>query len=85
MACLLIQKLDKLQESENAVESRAIDLLMNTLQSLVSLREAIANGLESGLRNDAPDAAIAMRQKVSKNIKSFIRLGLNLSRGYFIY
>lgn len=57
------KKLDKLQESENAVESRAIDLLMNTLQSLVSLREAIANGLESGLRNDAPDAAIAMRQK----------------------
>lgn len=35
------------------------------MRSLGALREVIVRGLESGLRNDAPDAAIAMRQKVS--------------------
>lgn len=34
------------------------------MQSLNVLRGVIAKGLESGLRNDASDAAIAMRQKV---------------------
>ena len=34
------------------------------MQSLNALRGVIVKGLESGLRNDAPDAAIAMRQKV---------------------
>uniref|UniRef100_A0A2N9HSU4 CBM20 domain-containing protein n=1 Tax=Fagus sylvatica TaxID=28930 RepID=A0A2N9HSU4_FAGSY len=41
----------------------AIDLLVKTMQSLNALREKIVKNLESGLRNDAPDAAIAMRQK----------------------
>ena len=35
------------------------------MRSLASLRESIIKELNSGLRNDAPDAAIAMRQKVS--------------------
>lgn len=38
---------------------------MKIIQSLDNLRQEIAKGLESGLRNDAPDAAIAMRQKVN--------------------
>ncbi|KAM7279208.1 hypothetical protein ACFE04_006342 [Oxalis oulophora] len=37
--------------------------VFKTLQSLSDLREILMRGLESGLRNDAPDAAIAMRQK----------------------
>lgn len=41
-----------------------MDLLVKTIQSVNALREAIVKGLESGLRNDAPDAAIGMRQKV---------------------
>ncbi|XP_015698644.1 phosphoglucan, water dikinase, chloroplastic isoform X2 [Oryza brachyantha] len=40
-----------------------IQVLMTTLQSLSSLRSILMKGLESGLRNDAPDNAIAMRQK----------------------
>ncbi|XP_057798732.1 phosphoglucan, water dikinase, chloroplastic [Salvia miltiorrhiza] len=40
-----------------------IRVLMKTIQSLDNLRQEIAKGLDSGLRNDAPDAAIAMRQK----------------------
>ncbi|KAF6135273.1 hypothetical protein GIB67_021635 [Kingdonia uniflora] len=40
------------------------DLLMKTLQSLMGLRAVLVKGLESGLRNDAPDAAIAIRQKL---------------------
>ncbi|XP_059650941.1 phosphoglucan, water dikinase, chloroplastic [Cornus florida] len=43
--------------------SNEIDLLIKTIHSLHALREVIVNGLESGLRNDAPDTAIAMRQK----------------------
>lgn len=43
-------------------------LLMKTLQSLHSLRGAIVRGLESGIRNDAPDSAIAMRQKVQCDV-----------------
>lgn len=34
------------------------------MHSLDALREVIVKGLESGLRNDASDAAIARRQKV---------------------
>ncbi|KAL6854389.1 hypothetical protein ACP4OV_019292 [Aristida adscensionis] len=40
-----------------------LDVLIKTLQSLSSLRSFLMKGLESGLRNDAPDTAIAMRQK----------------------
>ena len=41
-----------------------MNLLVKTIQSLNALRALVVKGLESGLRNDAPDAAIAMRQKV---------------------
>ena len=51
-------------ESSSSSENIAIDLLFKTMQSLNALREIIVKSLESGLRNDAPDAAIAMRQKV---------------------
>lgn len=53
-----------MDEMSNVSESGVIALLVNTLQSLNALREVLVKGLESGLRNDAPDAAIAMRQKV---------------------
>ncbi|GLU18569.1 hypothetical protein SLE2022_348620 [Rubroshorea leprosula] len=48
---------------DTAEESSGILKLMKTMRSLSALREIIVKGLESGLRNDAPDAAIAMRQK----------------------
>ncbi|XP_010244064.1 PREDICTED: phosphoglucan, water dikinase, chloroplastic isoform X2 [Nelumbo nucifera] len=57
------KNLDRLDESTNFIKSGGIDLLMTTLKSLMGLRAVIVKGLESGLRNDAPDAAIAMRQK----------------------
>ncbi|XP_010551754.1 PREDICTED: phosphoglucan, water dikinase, chloroplastic-like [Tarenaya hassleriana] len=50
-------RLDSLGDSADVLE------LIKIMQSLNSLREAIVKGLESGLRNDASDAAIAMRQK----------------------
>lgn len=40
-----------------------LEVLMKTLQSLSSLRSVLMKGLESGLRNDATDDGIAMRQK----------------------
>lgn len=55
---MYFQNLDASEESVNIFE------LMKTMQSLNALRDIIVKGLESGLRNDAPDAAIAMRQKV---------------------
>lgn len=59
-----MQSLENLEERGNSLENGGVDILMNTLQSLTNLRSLIVKGLESGLRNDAPDAAIAMRQKV---------------------
>lgn len=53
------QNLDALEESSDPLE------LIKTVQSLNALRETLVKGLESGLRNDASDVAIAMRQKVS--------------------
>ncbi|XP_009111699.1 phosphoglucan, water dikinase, chloroplastic [Brassica rapa] len=44
-------------------ESSSVLELIKTMRSLASLRESIIKELNSGLRNDAPDAAIAMRQK----------------------
>uniref|UniRef100_A0A2P2L2M0 Phosphoglucan water dikinaseic n=1 Tax=Rhizophora mucronata TaxID=61149 RepID=A0A2P2L2M0_RHIMU len=44
-------------------ESSGIFELMKTMRSLNALRFIIIKGLESGLRNDASDSAIAMRQK----------------------
>lgn len=49
--------LDNLEDSSNILE------LTKTMHSLDALREVIVKGLESGLRNDASDAAIARRQK----------------------
>ncbi|XP_021745875.1 phosphoglucan, water dikinase, chloroplastic-like isoform X1 [Chenopodium quinoa] len=43
--------------------NEAVDKLLKPMQSLNSLRELLMKGLQSGLRNDASDAAIAMRQK----------------------
>ncbi|XP_021907262.1 phosphoglucan, water dikinase, chloroplastic isoform X1 [Carica papaya] len=51
------QNLDALEESSDPLE------LIKTVQSLNALRETLVKGLESGLRNDASDVAIAMRQK----------------------
>lgn len=51
-------------EPSNNLKGDEMGLLMRTIQSLNGLREVIVKGLESGVRNDAPDAAIAMRQKV---------------------
>ncbi|KAJ3671942.1 hypothetical protein LUZ60_008021 [Juncus effusus] len=44
-------------------ENTGVEQLMKTLKSLSDLRSVIIKGLESGLRNDASDSAIAMRQK----------------------
>ncbi|KAJ0232378.1 Phosphoglucan [Hirschfeldia incana] len=51
------ERLDASGESTNVLE------LIKTMHSLASLRETIVKELNSGLRNDAPDTAIAMRQK----------------------
>ena len=59
-----MQSLESMQEMGNSVKNGGILILMNSLQSLTNLRSWIVKSLESGLRNDAPDAAIAMRQKV---------------------
>ncbi|GMH08067.1 hypothetical protein Nepgr_009907 [Nepenthes gracilis] len=57
------RSLDGLDESGDDVKSKGFDQLLKTMQSLNAIREVLVKGLESGLRNDAPDAAIAMRQK----------------------
>ncbi|KAI4326410.1 hypothetical protein MLD38_031729 [Melastoma candidum] len=57
------KNLDALSASPDTGAIEDVDLLIKTIRSLSSLREGIVKGLESGLRNDAPDAAIAMRQK----------------------
>ncbi|KAJ6844705.1 phosphoglucan, water dikinase, chloroplastic-like [Iris pallida] len=50
------KRLEKSQETNTST-------LMDVLHSLTNLRSLIVEGLESGPRNDAPDTAIAMRQK----------------------
>ncbi|KAK4433654.1 Phosphoglucan, water dikinase, chloroplastic [Sesamum alatum] len=57
------QALDHMNSSNSISQSEWMRVLMKTIQALSNLRQEIAKGLESGLRNDAPDAAIAMRQK----------------------
>lgn len=52
--------LDKMISSETA---KVAESVLGTLHALTCLRERLLQGLESGLRNDASDAAIAMRQK----------------------
>lgn len=61
---VLFQNMDAASES-NAAREDVNKLLFKTMESLNVLRETIVKGLESGLRNDAPDSAIAMRQKVT--------------------
>ncbi|TKY50532.1 Phosphoglucan, water dikinase [Spatholobus suberectus] len=56
------KNMDAAAESTADAEE-VIKLLFKTMESLNVLREIIVKGLESGLRNDAPDSAIAMRQK----------------------
>lgn len=51
------------QSSDSAKESSGLSELLKTVGSLSALRETFVKGLESGLRNDASDTAIAMRQK----------------------
>lgn len=53
--------------------------LMKTIQALNDLGQDIAKGLESGLRNDAPDTAIAMRQKVSSSLYLFVSFNNHMS------
>jgi phosphoglucan,water dikinase len=48
---------------DNITSSDVTEPVIETLHALTSLREKLLQGLESGLRNDASDAAIAMRQK----------------------
>lgn len=62
--------MDAAQRQSTVSDSNRNDLLLKTVQSLSVLREVIVKGLESGIRNDASDAAIAMRQKVRKLSKS---------------
>ncbi|KAJ6814220.1 phosphoglucan, water dikinase, chloroplastic-like [Iris pallida] len=50
------KSLEKSQETNTST-------LIDVLHSLTNLRSLIIKRLESGLRNDAPDTAIAMRQK----------------------
>lgn len=54
------KNLDKL---EGSMQNGNLDVLMETIHSLTGLRAVLVKGLESGLRNDAPDVAIAIRQK----------------------
>ncbi|GAA0164916.1 kinase [Lithospermum erythrorhizon] len=52
-----------LDDSAPSDAYEGMKVLIGTLQSLDGVRQLIVKGLKSGLRNDAPDAAIAMRQK----------------------
>jgi len=61
---IVSQNLDEREDAKDLDKNGGIQVLLKTLQSLFSLRSFLMKGLESGLRNDAPDAAIAMRQKV---------------------
>ncbi|TKW38314.1 hypothetical protein SEVIR_1G107000v4 [Setaria viridis] len=57
------KNLDQLEDAKDLDKIGGSQVLLKTLQSLSSLRSFLMKGLESGLRNDAPDTAIAMRQK----------------------
>ncbi|XP_048496017.1 phosphoglucan, water dikinase, chloroplastic isoform X3 [Beta vulgaris subsp. vulgaris] len=58
---LFLQQKKSLDDSEGS--GVKVDKLIKVMQSLNSLRDVLMKGLESGLRNDAPDASIAIRQK----------------------
>eukprot|EP00250_Pteridium_aquilinum_P016715 c23252_g1_i1 orf=383-3940(-) len=55
------KKLDEVGDSASSGDGT--DYLIGTMHALTSLRAALLKGLESGLRNDASDSSIAMRQK----------------------
>lgn len=55
--------LDNMDGTNYNSSSEGLGVLMETVKALDGLRKEIVKGLESGLRNDASDAAIAMRQK----------------------
>ncbi|XP_038877930.1 phosphoglucan, water dikinase, chloroplastic [Benincasa hispida] len=57
------KNLDAADELGSSSQNQGTDLVFKTIQSLNALREILVRGLESGLRNDASDTAIAMRQK----------------------
>ncbi|KAG7029097.1 Phosphoglucan, water dikinase, chloroplastic [Cucurbita argyrosperma subsp. argyrosperma] len=57
------KSLDAADELGSSFQNQSTDLVFKTIQSLNALREILVRGLESGLRNDASDTAIAMRQK----------------------
>ncbi|KAK3139710.1 hypothetical protein QOZ80_5AG0388410 [Eleusine coracana subsp. coracana] len=57
------KRLDQSGDAKDLDKNGSIKVLMETLQALSSLRSFLIKGLESGLRKDAPDTAIAMRQK----------------------
>ncbi|WVZ92117.1 hypothetical protein U9M48_038206, partial [Paspalum notatum var. saurae] len=57
------KNLDQMEGAKDLDKNGGAQVLLKTLQSLSSLRSVLMKGLESGLRNDAPDTAIAMRQK----------------------
>lgn len=50
----------KLDNQGAAVDANC---LMDTMHSLTTVRALLADGLRSGLRNDAPDSSLAMRQR----------------------
>ncbi|KAI5404680.1 hypothetical protein KIW84_051734 [Lathyrus oleraceus] len=57
------KNMDATAESTTSKE-QGVKLLFKTMESLNALRDTIVKDLESGLRNDAPDSVIAMRQKL---------------------
>ncbi|TVU50595.1 hypothetical protein EJB05_01972 [Eragrostis curvula] len=57
------KNLDQLEVAKHLDKNASVKVLIETLQALSSLRSFLSKGLESGLRNDASDTAIAMRQK----------------------
>jgi phosphoglucan,water dikinase len=54
---------DRLETLDKAGGANIIEPLLDTIYALTNLRRVLAKGLESGLRNDASDESIAMRQK----------------------
>ncbi|GBG79977.1 hypothetical protein CBR_g30239 [Chara braunii] len=67
---LFLSRKKRLDDAESLPASRdanqrggILEILMSTMHVLTGLRAVLLKGLESGLRNDAPDEAVAMRQK----------------------
>ncbi|GLJ26894.1 hypothetical protein SUGI_0526130 [Cryptomeria japonica] len=57
------KRMDDAELSTNGSPGTGTEQLIRTLHSLTGLRAMLVKGLESGLRNDASDTAIATRQK----------------------